>query len=184
MTLLDRLQQIERGRAAKGLSQQEVLRHAGLAHNTLSRWLKGTRSPDRAGIARYQQAVKRAGRNLSRIDGLVLNLWDVLVVLVAREHGLCPTIVRSQDPSKRANRSPDWVAAQQVRWEVIFLLNQVFGIGQSDIAAALNMTRAAIGPAVKGIIDRREGDELVGEPRDDVLHARLSQLEHDLTETM
>lgn len=177
------LQVMEARREEMGLSRSEVLRAAGLAHNAVSRWLDGSRTPDRTSLARYQQAIKRARKDLSRVDGLVLNLWDALLVLVAREHGLCPVVVRSQDPGKRANRSPDWVAAQRVRWEVIYLLNQVFGIAQSDIATALNMTRQAIGPAVEAITDRREGDELVGEPRDEALHARISKFEHDLTET-
>jgi transcriptional regulator with XRE-family HTH domain len=178
------LARIELQRASAGLTIEATARAAGIAVRRVMEWRSGASVPRRSNLARYQQAIRRAGRTLSGQDRLLLNLWDAVLVLVAREHGVCPATVRGHEPALRATRSPVWVQQQRVRWEAIYLLNTVFGVQQADIAKALGVTRQAVQQAVRAIEASRDGDLDADFPLDAALDARLTGLSHDLTETV
>jgi transcriptional regulator with XRE-family HTH domain len=181
--MLDKVRKLEAERRAAGVPQQRVLRLADMGHNTVARWLAGLRTARPGAVARYHRALRVAELELSAADRPVLNLWDALLVLVAREHGVCPAATRAFDAGLRATRSAQWVAQQRVRWEVIYLMNMVFGVRQHEIAKVLGVTRQAVQRAVRAVEAARDGDLDMDIDLDAALDARLTKLTHDLTET-
>ena len=182
MTLRNEIVRLEAQREALGLSQHAVVRHAQMGHDTVRRWLTGRRTPNRAAVARYRIAIRHLQEGLSRTEGLKLHLYEALLVLVARDHGVCPVLVRLHDPSVRATNSPAWLAAQRVRWDALYLLCEVYGVEKAEIGRLIGVTRQAVQQAVAAVEAARDGDLKPDIPRDAALDARLSALIRDLTE--
>ena len=169
-------------RRAAGLSVERVAAAAGLSTRSVLRWQSGKRKPLPHFLARYRQALRRLARGVEKADANLLIAFDTLLVLVARDHGVCPVTVRASRPALRATRSEEWVAAQRVRWEAIYLMREVFGFKPVEIAKVVGVTRQTVQQAVAAVEAARDGDLKPDIPRDAALDARLSALIRDLTE--
>jgi hypothetical protein len=101
--------------------------------------------------------------------------FDAALALVCQKLALDPVEVKAFDPQRGATASKDWRQAAHARQLAIYLVNTSGGVQQRTIAAALDLTPAAICLALKSVSDRR------GDNDDSDIAKMLDELDRQIT---
>lgn len=148
---------VERERQRLGISKQKLSRMAGYSDKYLFEAPADRPDPRQFMLAlRRLSASPRAGEtDMARLTDALLRL---AMLALAQHKGADLVDLINQPPARRAVQDERWLQAAHLRAEAQALVNGLFNVRQSEIAAAAGITKAGVCTAIGKVIDRRDDD--------------------------
>jgi len=154
------INEIDRRRAALGLSHSELCRLTRLDHNTWWSLRRGLSQPHKGTIKRLTEALD--GRRPPEPMGpaMVKTLYRLAVFSLAKERGenARAVLVIATDFTSEKPRDPAWLAAATIRRLAMYLVTVEFEVTNADLARAIGCSRQNVHQARKSVEDMREQD--------------------------
>jgi transcriptional regulator with XRE-family HTH domain len=166
---------IERRRAALGITRSRLCAAAGVGRSTYREAQAGIKHPVVSTIARLNTALNRFRLGVGVEAGELAPAAAFRICIVASAFWLNadPKSALASVPSRRATASPEWQRAAEVRRAAFWLANNMLGFRIADLARAAGVSKHAVSDALKELEDRRDHDA--------ALDRVLTQMEEVLT---
>jgi hypothetical protein len=151
-----RVVDIERGRREAGISQNELLRRAGLSRTSWCALLAGAR-PKAATLARLQDALQGQIYTPPQPE-LIRVIYRLVAVSLGTARGVdaAAMVPALQDFATQMPNSPGWLKIARVRQLAIYVLTVELLIANADVGRAIGCSRQNIKKARTAVEDRRE----------------------------
>lgn len=154
-TVDPRIVDIERRRAAAGLSQHQFLQRADVPADTWRDLRRGRRRPLPATLLKLNAALAGA-RPQAKPPAVIAAFHRLVMLLVAERLALDPTAVLATDFSVQRPQNATWRAASEVRLIAIYITAVELQVENPEIADALGVSREAVRKARNRVEDLRD----------------------------
>lgn len=161
------IQQIERARKERGISQGEFLRRANVHHSTWQALLRGSR-PRHDTLKRLEAALDAAV--VVRSVPVIVALYRLIMVQLAARHGIAETDALTLKFCA-GSQIENLRLAVRLRQAAIYVLTVELEIPNAELGRAIGCTRQNIKKARMTVEDRRESDTEL-----DALIARIASI--------
>jgi transcriptional regulator with XRE-family HTH domain len=152
-------QEIDARRKAKGIPAPVLCERAGIDYSTYHRGMRSTRQPRAATLAKLAAALDRdclPTPARSTDAALILATYRGWAAWFAAQTGIDAAGALASDPRLRANASPQWRRAAQVRELAVYCTVTELDLGGARVARAIGVTRAAVSLMLRRVEDARD----------------------------
>jgi hypothetical protein len=136
----------------------QVARAAGFSVNHLHDMRRSNKRLNAVTIRRLQAALLRLRCEINAVRPSDAALYTSLLVMGADAAGLDPLRVQSLSLDQMKWQSPEVAPLVQIHNHARWLMNQVFGLSQVEIARACGVKRQAVNQSIKATLAQIETD--------------------------